>query len=218
MRTSAAGFLSLILATGSGLVPARAQDAGSADGPLSALDWLSQSVATAATTAGTGVVDEPPVAEAGSALPSTVTTSSLDGPSPDGVGLIPTTVSGLPRDLWGAGMTREIAESLVAHPDEDLPALRQLFLTLLLAEVAAPVDAGGRGELLLVWGRQDPHIPAEGRRLIYDSLTAAGTSFTWHEFNGEHAFMRDEGHRYDPALAQTINGMVSQHLTTHLKS
>jgi hypothetical protein len=28
--------------------------------------------------------------------------------------------------------------------------LRQLFLTILLAEVAAPVDAGGRGELLLV--------------------------------------------------------------------
>lgn len=24
---------------------------------------------------------------------------------------------------------------------------------------------------------------------------------TWHEFNGAHAFMRDEGHRYDPALA-----------------
>jgi carboxymethylenebutenolidase len=26
-------------------------------------------------------------------------------------------------------------------------------------------------------------------------------TFTWHEFNGAHAFMRDEGARYDPALA-----------------
>ena len=75
-----------------------------------------------------------------------------------------------------------------------------------------------RGDLMMIWGRQDPHIPAEGRRLIYDALTAAGTNFTWHEFNGEHAFMRDEGHRYDPALAQAIYGLAFQHLTTALKS
>jgi carboxymethylenebutenolidase len=25
--------------------------------------------------------------------------------------------------------------------------------------------------------------------------------FTWHEVNAVHAFMRDEGPRYDPALA-----------------
>lgn len=74
-----------------------------------------------------------------------------------------------------------------------------------------------RGELMMVWGRQDPHIPVEGRRLIYDALTAAGTSFTWHEFNGEHAFMRDEGHRYDPALAHTIYGLTYQHLVMYLK-
>jgi hypothetical protein len=153
MRTSAAGFLSLILATGVAALPVSAQDSGTSDGPLSAIDWLSESVATPAAAApgdAADGIDEPPVAEAGSALPATVTTSSLDGPSPDGVGLIPTAVSGLPRNLWGAGLTREIAEGLVKHPDEDLPALRQLFLTLLLAEVAAPVDAGGRGELLLV--------------------------------------------------------------------
>jgi carboxymethylenebutenolidase len=58
-----------------------------------------------------------------------------------------------------------------------------------------------KGELLMVWGRQDPHIPAEGRALIQQRLTAAGATFTWHEFNGAHAFMRDEGYRYDPALA-----------------
>jgi carboxymethylenebutenolidase len=58
-----------------------------------------------------------------------------------------------------------------------------------------------KGELLMVWGRQDPHIPAEGRALIQQRLTAAGVTFTWHEFNGAHAFMRDEGARYDPALA-----------------
>lgn len=58
-----------------------------------------------------------------------------------------------------------------------------------------------RGELLMIWGQQDPHIPREGRRIVYDSLTEAQTRFTWHEFNGQHAFLRDEGHRYDAELA-----------------
>jgi carboxymethylenebutenolidase len=59
-----------------------------------------------------------------------------------------------------------------------------------------------RGELLMAWGRQDPHIPREGRRVIRDEMDDKGLTFTWHEFNGQHAFMRDEGARYDPALAR----------------
>ncbi|TWU21123.1 Carboxymethylenebutenolidase [Novipirellula galeiformis] len=74
-----------------------------------------------------------------------------------------------------------------------------------------------QGEMMMIWGRQDPHVPNEGRRLIYDAMTAAGTQFTWHEFNGEHAFMRDEGHRYDPALANLLNGMMCQQFTSRLK-
>jgi carboxymethylenebutenolidase len=58
-----------------------------------------------------------------------------------------------------------------------------------------------RGELLMTWGRQDPHVPAEGRAKIYSRLNEVGARFTWHELNGQHAFMRDEGPRYDPALA-----------------
>ena len=58
-----------------------------------------------------------------------------------------------------------------------------------------------KGELLMLWGRQDPHVPLEGRVKIQAALNAAGTNFTWHEFNGAHAFMRDEGARYDPELA-----------------
>lgn len=57
------------------------------------------------------------------------------------------------------------------------------------------------GELLLFWGRQDPHVPLEGRTRIRARLDEAGLNFTWHEVNGAHAFLRDEGPRYDPALA-----------------
>lgn len=57
------------------------------------------------------------------------------------------------------------------------------------------------GELILVWGRQDPHIPDAGRAKIQARLLEAERRFTWHEFNAQHAFLRDEGPRYDPALA-----------------
>jgi carboxymethylenebutenolidase len=63
-------------------------------------------------------------------------------------------------------------------------------------------------ELLVVFGRQDPHIPREGRATIYNALADAGTNFSWHEFNGAHAFMRDEGPRYDPAAARTVYAMA----------
>lgn len=65
-----------------------------------------------------------------------------------------------------------------------------------------------RGEMMMVWGRQDPHAPEEGRRLIQASMSAAGMNYTWHEFNGAHAFLRDEGPRYDPELALICYRMV----------
>ncbi len=65
-----------------------------------------------------------------------------------------------------------------------------------------------KAEMLMVWGKQDPHIPAAGRQLIYQALTDAAVNFTWHEFNAQHAFMRDEGHRYNPALAEICQAMM----------
>ena len=64
------------------------------------------------------------------------------------------------------------------------------------------------GELLMIWGRQDPHVPQEGRALIYRAMTEAGLSFSWAEFNAQHAFLRDEGPRYDPELARQCYGMA----------
>jgi carboxymethylenebutenolidase len=57
----------------------------------------------------------------------------------------------------------------------------------------------------MIWGRQDPHIPLDDRRRILarlDELSVQqGLRYGWHEVNGAHAFMRDEGPRYDPELA-----------------
>src|SRR5487761_2357369 len=65
-----------------------------------------------------------------------------------------------------------------------------------------------KGELLMIWGRQDPHVPREGRAAVYNALADAGVHFTWHEFNGQHAFLRDEGPRYDPELALKAYGLA----------
>lgn len=66
------------------------------------------------------------------------------------------------------------------------------------------------GEMLMIWGRQDPHIPQEGRARIHRGLVEAGTAFSWHEFNASHAFIRDEGPRYDAALADIVYALVAE--------
>jgi carboxymethylenebutenolidase len=65
-----------------------------------------------------------------------------------------------------------------------------------------------QGELLMIWGRQDPHIPTEGRMKVLTHLNELGKKISWHEVNGAHAFMRDEGLRYDPELAYSLYGLV----------
>ena len=61
-----------------------------------------------------------------------------------------------------------------------------------------------KGELFMAWGRQDPHVPAEGRLKVLTRLTELNTKLNWHEVNGAHAFLRDEGVRYDPAHALNL--------------
>ncbi len=65
-----------------------------------------------------------------------------------------------------------------------------------------------RGELMMIWGRQDPHVPLDGRMTILNRLNEVGTTLNWHEVNGAHAFLRDEGPRYDPELAHDLYSLV----------
>lgn len=66
--------------------------------------------------------------------------------------------------------------------------------------LARAADIGGR--LLIVFGSQDPHVPADARLQILSALYAAGhTDVEMHIYaGGEHAFMRDIGPRHDPVL------------------
>lgn len=69
-----------------------------------------------------------------------------------------------------------------------------------------------QGRLLLVWGRRDPHIPAEGRQRIHAALAAAGVEAEVRVFDAEHAFMRDEGPRWEPAAADQAFSDLLRHL------
>jgi carboxymethylenebutenolidase len=67
-----------------------------------------------------------------------------------------------------------------------------------------------RGELLMVFGTNDPHVPAEGREKIDAALRAAGVRYTRHLYPAEHAFMRDEGARFDPEVTdQAFGDMIA---------
>jgi carboxymethylenebutenolidase len=61
-----------------------------------------------------------------------------------------------------------------------------------------------RGRMMIVFGSQDPHVPAAARTQILSALYAAGlTDLELHVFaGGEHAFMRDVGVRHDPLLSE----------------
>ena len=55
-----------------------------------------------------------------------------------------------------------------------------------------------KGSLLMVWGRNDPHIPAPGRAKIHRALDDAGVRWEARLYDADHAFARDIGPRYDP--------------------
>lgn len=67
-----------------------------------------------------------------------------------------------------------------------------------------------KAETLFVFGRQDPHVPFAGREIIRARLEDVGARYEWHEVDAAHAFLRDEGPRYDPALfVQALGWMLA---------
>ncbi len=61
-----------------------------------------------------------------------------------------------------------------------------------------------QGELLVIFGESDPHVPAEGRQKVAAALDGSKTRHTLKFYPGEHAFMRDEGPRYDSASSDAV--------------
>ena len=104
------------------------------DAPLSAIDWLSQSVTTPPLAP---VV--PPVSKG--SVPESVSVTVLGGPTADAAGLLSPQVTGLPQALWGIGRRDDIIKLIANERADTLPALRGLLLTLLLAEADPPTGS-----------------------------------------------------------------------------
>lgn len=127
---------------------------GRADEPLSAIDWLSRSVATPGTTA-SAPLGTPTGAQALDTAPAAgttiepITTTRIDGPNPDAIGILPVTSTGLARDLWGTSTSADLARLVRAERIDTLPAIQGLLFTLLLAELDPPMDSDGHGLLYL---------------------------------------------------------------------
>lgn len=117
--------------------PARAEP------PLSAIEWLSDSIAkpSSVPSPGSGVTE--------SAAPGSIGVTSLDGPNADAAGLLPPSTTGLPRNLWGPSTTEDILARLDAVPRDLLPALDGLLAMLILAEANAPLGSQDNDRFLL---------------------------------------------------------------------
>ncbi|KAL7911816.1 dienelactone hydrolase [Trichoderma velutinum] len=92
--------------------------------------------------------------------------------------------------------SRTLGPYEAANTSEDAPANSDHTLDR-LSEV--------KGEVAMIFGIKDTHVPDEGRDLIRKKLRNAGVVFSFYEFAwAQHAFIRDElsKGRYDPAITK----------------
>ncbi|KAF5374977.1 hypothetical protein D9758_000233 [Tetrapyrgos nigripes] len=63
----------------------------------------------------------------------------------------------------------------------------------------------GKGELVMIFGKQDTHVPRAGRDLIRQTLEDANVTVSYLEVQAQHAFIRDESSkdRWDAALTRS---------------
>lgn len=116
-----------------------------AQAPLSAIDWLSDSLTTPEIVA--IIPSEPAVT--GGTIAAVITVTPLDAPSLDAVGLLPVSVTGLPKTLWGRTLSTELAATLARLDTNLVPALQEQLFTLLLAELDPPTDSDATARLFL---------------------------------------------------------------------
>jgi carboxymethylenebutenolidase len=68
------------------------------------------------------------------------------------------------------------------------------------ADTLARVEKGGiAGRIAVAFGAKDPHIPLDAITQVQASFAKSGTDYTISMYDGEHAFMRDEGARWNPS-------------------
>jgi hypothetical protein len=125
--------------------------------PLSAIDWLSESVeqppvAVTAPVLGTQATrvpdaDEAPVAN--SATSPNVSVQTLGGPAERVLGLLPPSATGFQSDLWENSDGAILGALLQAQQIDTLPALQDLITTLIVTQANPPRSGAGGGTFFL---------------------------------------------------------------------
>lgn len=117
---------------------------GAAQAPLSAIDWLSDSVSEPAR------LGAPREAETTSrATPGVIETRPLDQPRRDALGIISAAQAGLPADLWRGARTDEVQIALAQAPRDLPPEMRRLIQRLLTVQADPPTETGDDGAVFL---------------------------------------------------------------------
>ena len=104
--------------------------------PLSAIDWLSDSVDLPDAVAA-------PVEETTASLPPAIAVGPIGAPSPDRAGLIDARTLGVAPDIWGRSSASDLARAIAALPDgiSGPPSLRRFLHDLMVVRLDPPVDA-----------------------------------------------------------------------------
>ena len=129
-----------------------------ADPPLSAVDWLTSPEARApAVRAGRGAArPEIPMGGVASAIPTNpIVVTPLGPPDPGAAGVLPASVTGLPRTLWAGSDPERLVRLVSALPRSSVPAIDALAQTLMLAEADPPRAAGPDDAEALLLARVD---------------------------------------------------------------
>ena len=105
------------------------------DAPLSAIDWLSDSVAIPAAN------PEPNSVPPSATIAPRVTVAPLDTPVPDRAGIKNARDIGIPDDIWGGSTAGELAHLVRNIPSISEPSLRRFLTDLLVARLDPPIDA-----------------------------------------------------------------------------
>ena len=130
----------VLMAAGPAIAQAAQSDVGQ---PLSAIDWLSDSVSLPPT-------QSPPAVVAPPAEPvPPVAVTPLGAPVADDAGSIEAADLSLPIDIWGGSSAQDLARQLLAIPEISTPTLRNFLADLMLAKLSPPIDASVDDSLFL---------------------------------------------------------------------
>jgi len=110
--------------------------------PASAIPWLTESLQAplqpnAETTSSTSTDIE------------TISVQTLSDNDRDGLGVLSSDVTGFPADLWGAQSAAKVLRLIKQTPYGGVPAVRDLFRQVLLAETSPPADISEPDSLFL---------------------------------------------------------------------